>query len=106
MTTITYDPRGVFLPTGGISAGDLSEQMPRLTAARDEVLADVRLWETGGPVPKEKDPLDAGFFGMPDRLLAEFTERGPESEIGRINSAADRLSNAIDSVVVLGIGGS
>src|SRR5262245_25821126 len=104
MTTITYDPKSVFLPTGGISSDELGKLLPRLTAARDEVLADVRLWETGGTVPKEKDPLDAGFFGMPDRLLAEFKERGAESELGRINRAAERLSNAVDSVVVLGIG--
>ena len=71
MTTITYDPNGVFLPTGGITKDDLAKLTPQLTAARDEVLADVRLWGTGGAVPKEKEPLDAGFFGMPDRLLAE-----------------------------------
>ena len=106
MTTITYDPNGVFLASGGISPDDLSKLTPRLTAARDEVLADVRLWESGGAVPKEKEPLDAGFFGMPDRLLAEFAERGAESELGRINLAAERMSNAVDSVVVLGIGGS
>ena len=106
MTTIKYDPNGVFLPSGGISPDDLAKLLPRLTSARDEVLADVRLWDTGGAVPKDKDPLDAGFFGMPDRLLAELTERGAESELGRINTAAERLSNAVDSVVVLGIGGS
>src|SRR3954469_24563505 len=106
MTTITYDPNGIFLGSGGISPDDLSKLTPRLTAARDEVLADARLWESGGAVPKEKEPLDAGFFGMPDRLLAEFAERRAESELGRINSAAERMSNAVDSVVVLGIGGS
>jgi glucose-6-phosphate isomerase len=106
MTTIKYDPNGVFLPSGGIAADDLAKLLPRLTAARDEVLADVRLWDTGGAVPKEKDPLDAGFFGMPDRLLADLAERGAESELGRINLAAERMSNTVDSVVVLGIGGS
>ena len=106
MTTITYDPNGVFLPTGGITKDDLAKLTPQLTAARDEVLADVRLWGTGGAVPKEKKPLDAGFFGMPDRLLAELQDRGPASELGRITAAADRLSGVTDSVVVLGIGGS
>ena len=64
---------GVFAGAAESVADDLSKLLPRLTAARDEVLADVQLWDTGGPVPKEKDPLDAGFFGMPDRLLAELT---------------------------------
>jgi glucose-6-phosphate isomerase len=106
MTNITYDPSGVFLPSHGIKPADLSELMPRLTAARDEVLADVLLWDAGGAVPKDKEPLDAGFFGMPDRLLAELQVRGAESELGRLKATADRLAGAVDSAVVLGIGGS
>ena len=57
-------------------------------------------------LPKEKQPLDAGFFGMPERLLAELQKRGAESEMGRLKPTAERLAKAVDSVVVLGIGGS
>src|SRR5438128_781188 len=106
MSTITYDPKGAFVSPGGTSAEDLAKLSPRLTAARDEVLVDVRLWESSGPVPKEKQPLDAGFFGLPERLLAESEQRSAESEVRRLQAAADRLASAVDSVVVLGIGGS
>lgn len=106
MTTITYDPSGVFLPRGGIKAEELSELAPRLAAAHDEVLADVRLWDAGGAAPKEKQPLDAGFFGLSERLLAELQHRGAESEVGRLRKTADRLAQAVDSIIVLGIGGS
>jgi glucose-6-phosphate isomerase len=106
MTTITYDPSGVFLPRGGIKPSDLTELAPKLTAARDEVLADARLWAASGDVPKEKQPLDAGFFELPERLLNELQQRGATSEVGRLKACADRLSGAVDSAVVLGIGGS
>lgn len=106
MTSVTYDPSGVFLPSNGINQSDLSEIMPRLEAVRDEVLNDVKLWESGSAIPKEKDPLDAGFFRMPDRLLNELRERGAASELGRIKATADRLAGEVDTAVVLGIGGS
>jgi glucose-6-phosphate isomerase len=106
MTTIRYDPSGVFLDRGGISQTDLAELGPRLLAARDEVLADAQLWTTGGPVPTTKKPLDAGFVELPERLLAEQHETGQASELTRIKAAADRLAGIVDTVVVLGIGGS
>ena len=106
MTTIRYDPSGVFLDHGGISREDLEQLAPRLVAVRDEVLADARLWGKGGPTPPEKAPLDAGFHELPDRLLAERREKGAASEIAKVIAAADRLAGAVDSIVVLGIGGS
>jgi glucose-6-phosphate isomerase len=106
MTTIRYDPSGVFLERGGISRADLEQLQPRLAAARDEVLADASLWAKRGPVPPEKEPLDAGFHELPDRLLAERRDKGAASEVVRIVSAANRLAVAVDSIVVLGIGGS
>jgi glucose-6-phosphate isomerase len=106
MTTIRYDPSGVFRERDGISRADLEQLQPRLAAARDEVLADARLWAERGPVPPEKEPLDAGFHELPDRLLAEAHEKGAASEVARVIAAADRMAGAVDSIVVLGIGGS
>jgi glucose-6-phosphate isomerase len=103
---ITYDPSGVFLERNGISRDDLKALSPRLEAARDELLADVRLWANGGTVPKEKEPLDAGFFNLPARLLDESQQQGVTSELARLKASADRLAQTVDSVVVLGIGGS
>lgn len=103
---ISYDPAGVLLPQHGLTSGDLSSLEPRLDAAREEVLADAKLWAEGGPVPAEKEPLDAGFLELPERLLADFREQRTTGEVRRIQASADRLAAAVDRVVVLGIGGS
>src|SRR5262245_23775263 len=81
MTLITYDPAGVFLERGGIRRDELAALAPRLAAARDEVLSDAQLWASGGEVPEKKRPLDAGFFEMPERLLAEYRSAGSGSEV-------------------------
>jgi glucose-6-phosphate isomerase len=106
MATITYDPSGVFLEERGIRPSDLAEIGPRLAAARDEVLADAQFWSTGDDVPRQKQPLDAGFHELPERLLTESREKGASSELARLKVAADRLAGLVESVVVLGIGGS
>lgn len=103
---ISYDHTGVLLPEHGLAAGDLPEIAGKLNAARDEVMADAKLWSEGGDVPAEKDPLDAGFHELPNRLLNEYREQGAESEVARIQATADRIAAAVDRVVVLGIGGS
>jgi glucose-6-phosphate isomerase len=103
---ISYDPSGVFLPEHGITPAELADLAGHLDEARDEVLADAQLWADGVEVPAEKVPLDAGFHDLPDRLLADFRNHGAKSELARIKAAADRLSGEVDSVVVLGIGGS
>jgi glucose-6-phosphate isomerase len=103
---LTYDPRGAYLEKTGVSAAHFDALKPKLLAARDEVLADAELWSAGGPVPKDKQPLDAGFMYLPERLLAEYREHGDKSELGRIQAEAKRLSSLVDRVVVLGIGGS
>jgi glucose-6-phosphate isomerase len=104
--TITYDPRGCFLPQHGITPEDLAKLGPALDEARDEALADAQLWADGVEPPAHKRPLDAGFHELPDRLLGEFRSHGAKSEVAQIRAAADRLSAAVGSVVVLGIGGS
>jgi glucose-6-phosphate isomerase len=106
MTMISYDPSGVFLSPGGIRADDLTSFAPKLLAARDEVLADAKLWADGAEVPSNKQPLDAGFHRMPNRFLEELQSKGKASELAQIKAAADRLAGEVDSVVVLGIGGS
>lgn len=106
MATIQYDPAGVFLKSGGIGRGDVADLAPRLEACRAEVLADAKLWAEGGKVPAEKDPLDAGYHEMPERLLDELKQQGAKSQLARLRTAADRLAGMVGSVVTLGIGGS
>jgi glucose-6-phosphate isomerase len=104
---ITYDPRGVFLPEHGITPQELRALADALDDARDEVLADAQLWaDAVKEIPAEKQPLDAGFHELPDRLLADLRTHGAQSEVGQIKAAANRLAAAVGSAVVLGIGGS
>ncbi len=104
---IKYDPSGAFLPEHGITPADLAGLGSRLDDARDEVMSDAQLWaDAVSEIPAEKRPLDAGFHELPDRLLADYRSHGARSEVARIKAAADRLSAAVDDVVVLGIGGS
>lgn len=89
-----------------IGEGALAAMSAQLDAARNEVIDDLALWNSGGEVPAVKQPLDAAFIDLPARLLAEFEELGADSEIGRIQATAKRLQNSVDRVVLLGIGGS
>ena len=86
--------------------GSLDAMRERLEHARAEALQDVELLKSGGDIPESKQPLDAGFIRLPEELLAEFHERGPESQLGRIQSAAADLRSRLDRIVLLGIGGS
>lgn len=103
---LVYDPSGVMIPETGLSAGVLGWLAPRLDSARREVIADLELWHSGQPVPKEKQPLDAGFTDLPDRLLDEHRRLGAASQLGQIIATAGRVRSEVDRVVVLGIGGS
>ncbi len=100
---IAYDPAAVFA-TGGIARGSLEALSGRLDAARAATLADIDRWRTGGAQPGES--LDPAFIDLPDRLLADYGTKRPESELFAILQTARRIRDAVDRVVVLGIGGS
>lgn len=107
MSDIKLCLNGCFLPTYGISQAALANLAPRLEAIRDEVLnVDLPMFHSGQAVPAEKQPLDAGFTDLPDRLLAEYRKQGEKSELGQILASAKQLSSEVERVVVLGIGGS
>ena len=85
-----------------LAGPDWDRLVPKLEAARAEVLADVELLNSKKPVPAEKDPLDSGFIELPRRLL-----NGEENNLlGRMTESAARLREQIDLLVSLGIGGS
>jgi glucose-6-phosphate isomerase len=89
-----------------LSPKDLAWISPRLEAARQEVIEDLELWHSRRPAPPEKEPLDAAFCDMPERLVEEYESKGDSSQLGRILSTARRISQTVDRVAVLGIGGS
>jgi glucose-6-phosphate isomerase len=100
---IQYDAAAVFA-TGGIDRQSLADLGPALDAARRESLADLDRWRAGGTRPGEV--LDPAFIDLPDRLLADYTTTRPTSELHAILGTAKRIRDAVDRVIVLGIGGS
>ena len=104
---LRFDFQGAFIPQFGITAAQLETLKPRLLAAREEVLvADQQLYAAPASIPVAKQPLDAGFLEMPERILDAYQSDRANSELGRILTAAARMRKAVDKVVVLGIGGS
>ncbi|MDA1179015.1 MAG: glucose-6-phosphate isomerase [Planctomycetota bacterium] len=104
---LQYDASGLWDIPGGLSKSQFMSQADRAQAARDEVLVtDMQLFEGQTKLPPEKDPLDAGFLTLPERLLKDYQQDKNGSEVGQILRTANRLSQIVDRVVVLGIGGS
>lgn len=103
---ITFDPSGCFLPENGITKAQVDALAPRMEEVRDEVLkTDLKLYADGN-IPEAKQPLDAGFLEMPERILDAYQSNRGESELGKILETAARIQEKVDRVVVLGIGGS
>ena len=70
---ITFDYQGALIPEHGITTEDIEQLVPSLEAARQEMLkTDLELLASGADVPTEKQPLDAAFHEMPERILDEF----------------------------------
>jgi glucose-6-phosphate isomerase len=77
-----------------------------LEKARTETLADVDLLRSGDAIPEKKEPLDSGFIELPKETLAEFNADPENSLLGLMKAAAANLSDSVDQIVLLGIGGS
>ena len=103
---IVYDPANAFLPNHGIRQSDLTGLGPTLERAREQMLADLALLRAGAEIHPVKQPLDAGFIDLPDRLLDEHRRTPAASEISRIQKTADAFARDVDRLVVVGIGGS
>ncbi len=104
---LRYDFAGALLPDGGISRGQLEQLGPQLEQARRTVTeVDVAEFANPSSIAADKLPLDAGFFPLPENVLAAYRADRDGSELGRILSTAKRLGDLVDRVVVLGIGGS
>lgn len=104
---LVFDAGGALIEGTGISQADSDGLTPDLEKARREMLTDdLDLFHGDGPIPQDKQPLDIGFLELPERLLDEYEQQRDDSELGRILATAARLREAVDRVVVLGIGGS
>ena len=104
---LQFDYANALIPEHGISEEMIRGISVSLIAAQQEVLkTDLELWSSGASIPTEKQPLDAGFHEMPERILDAYQSDRENSELGRILKAAARIRETVDKVVILGIGGS
>lgn len=107
MKLLRFDPTAAFIERTGLDRADVGQLGPLLEKLRDEVVdIDMRILAGQLPLPREKDPLDAAFYSLPERLLTEYQQDRRGSELARILEAAKRIQEGVDRVVVLGIGGS
>ena len=81
---IGYDPAAVFA-AGTVSRQAVESLAGRLDVARSEV-------------------LESAFVDLPDRLLADYGTKRPESALYAMLRTARRIRDAVDRVVVLGGG--
>ena len=103
---ISFDPRGVFFEPHGIKAPQFDDMATELTNVRAAMLnEDLQQFESG-QIPDERQPLDAGFMELPERMLEAYRTDRQSSELGRILETAQRIQQSVDRVVILGIGGS
>src|SRR5688572_23668648 len=78
--SVTYDPRGVYLP-GLLRQDDLTSLAPKLEAARRQVAeVDTARFYSGDPTVAT-EPLDAHFYELPERMLKALRDLGQASEL-------------------------
>lgn len=87
-----------------LDPGELAAMASELQRIRDQISRERTMRPED--VPAALRPLDAGFIDLPRRLFEEKRAKGLDSELGRIQTAAERLRRESDRVVILGIGGS
>ncbi len=112
---ISYQYQGLLIPTEEewtpaaelraehfLSPGQIKDLMPRLLQIKSQVLADRELKQP----PPEMLPVDAGFMDLPQKTLDQHRRQPEAGVLGRTLALAGRLRDAVDRVVILGIGGS
>ncbi len=104
---IRFDPSASINAEYGVTHEQVRAINERLLLCREEMLVtDAELYRRGTGIPQEKEPLDAGFLEMPERLLDEYGTSRSTSELHQILLTAKRFHESVDRIVVLGIGGS
>ncbi len=107
MQLLRFDPAATYLSGTGLDRAQVQGLEPTLAKLREEIVdVDVQMLAGKLPTPSGKQPLDAGFYLMPERLLAEYQQDRRGSELARILAIAKRYQESLDRIVVLGIGGS
>ena len=97
-----WTPLGELQAQHFLSADRVDGMKQSLVSVRMQIASER---EMANAPPKLK-PLDAGFIDLPQRLLDQHRRKGEASELGRVMAQAQKMRDAVDRVVVLGIGGS
>lgn len=104
---LSFDASGSMIPDTGLDQSQIASLGPKLELLRDEICdLDVKMLDGAIPVPTSKQPLDAGFYLLPEKLLSQYEADRQGSELARILAKTKSLMAELDRVVVLGIGGS
>lgn len=107
MRLLRFDPSAAFFPGKGLEPSQVQSLEPMLARLRDEVVdIDTQMLAGTLPTPATKQPLDAAFYPLPERLLSEYEQDRRGSQLARILAVAKRFQQLLDRVVVLGSGGS
>ena len=106
MSLIELKTDGVFIPERGLDRDELSGINDHLGQIRDSVFQrDLPSFESGD-IDDELQPLDTAFVDLPSRMLEAYKTHRDNSEVENVLKNARRLAEAVDRVVVIGIGGS
>ncbi len=104
---LTFDYQGALNADRGITQSEIDALMPKLLKIRDAMIGEeLEMLAGKKPTPAAMQPLDAGFYNLPGKLLSEYESDRQNSELGRLFKTANALQSKVDRVVVLGIGGS
>ncbi len=106
MTLLRFDPSGSINDEFGITQSQIDGLADKLGQLRTEMVETDQSQYESGDIPEDKQPLDARFFWLPEEQLAAYEAHREKSELGRIFKVANGMHDEVDSVVVLGIGGS
>ncbi len=89
---LRFDPTAAFLAQTGLEKSDVASLGPTLEKLRDEICdIDVKMLAGQIPTPDVKQPLDAGFYLLPERLLSEYEADRQGSELARILACTKQL---------------
>ena len=102
MTMLSYDPDGAFRDGQEITVLQYMELSPQLEEIKEQL---VQAYQAALAV-NVSSPEAVGFHELPEQLLLEKSEAGEASIVGHIEQLAGQLRNKVDSVVLLGAGGS
>lgn len=98
---IRFDPAAAFV-SAGLSRDNQVALVPRLEAARREVLAELDQARSKSAIGAEGQGGAAEIIDLPERMLGDYRQRRGKSELGRILATAKRLRETVDRVVTVG----